>query len=321
MITGSWIVKGLREFTLGGYEKASKSFTALPDITKTSVLITGSNSGIGLAAAKQLAKRGATVHLACRNEERAEKAKTEILEEHPSSNVFVHLLDISKLPTIKPFVEKLSQDYQIDTLVNNAGCMVHGTDSSKRLTAQNFEVNCATNTIGTYILTKAFLSLPSTPSKIITVSSGGMYTEKLNPNFGMSPTETLPEKPEKSGPYIKDATQVYAQNKRQQVVFMEELTKKYQSTEFSTMHPGWAETEAVKNSMPDFHKKMEGKWRSPDQGADTIVYLGLEKVESGKFWLDRKPVSTKLLIDCRGGDNQSNRDVLMKNLDSLYAEF
>merc|ERR1712179_729022 len=164
----------------------------------------------------------------------------------------------------------------------------------------------------------------------------------LNPNFGMTPREnaSLPDKLTEC--YTKDATQVYAQNKRQQVVFMEELCKKYKSSvEFSTMHPGWAETEAVKNSMPDFHKKMEGKWRSPDQGADTIVWLclkengggnggncgenggenGGENDENGKFWLDRKMVGTKLLVDCRGGDGQANRDVLMKNLEHLYAQF
>merc|ERR1712087_656009 len=109
---------------------------------------------------------------------------------------------------------------------------------------------------------------------------------------------TAKDFPEKlTGCYTKDATQIYAQNKRQQVVFMEELTKIHKNTEFSTMHPGWAETVAVKQAMPDFHKKMEGKWRSPDQGADTIVYLSLvDDYESGKFWLDRRVASTQLMF-------------------------
>lgn len=313
MITAAWIIKGLREFTLGGYDKAAKSFTALPATTTRSVLITGSNSGIGLAAAKALAARGAVVHLACRNGQRAETAKNEILSENPESQVHVHLLDISKLPSIKPFVEELVKEFKIDTLVNNAGCMVHGASTEKRWTAEKFEVNCATNTIGTYILTKSFLSQPAPPTKIITVSSGGMYTERLDPHFGLTPNWQ---------DYSKDATPVYAQNKRQQVSFMEELAKQHAATtEFSTMHPGWAETAAVKQAMPDFHKKMEGKWRSPEQGADTIVWLALqEKVESGKFWLDRKQASTRLMVDW-SSESAEKRAILMQNLDKLYDQF
>lgn len=306
----------MREFTLQGYNRASKNFQTLPESipSSTNVLITGSNSGIGLAAATQLAKRGATIHLACRNLERANIAKDEILEQIPQAVVHVHLLDISKLGTIKDFTTKLLEEHQINILVNNAGCMVHGTDKELRITADSYEVNTATNTLGTYLLTKEVLNNAEqfNLKKVITVSSGGMYTVNLDENYGLSKDWTT---------YPKDATMVYAQNKRQQVIFMEELAKLHTDIKFATMHPGWAETVAVKQAMPDFHKKMEGKWRSPDQGADTIVYLSLvDDYESGKFWLDRRVASTQLMFDFSSSAS-AKRERLMRNLDEAVREF
>jgi len=86
------------------------------------------------------------------------------------------------------------------------------------------------------------------------------------------------------------------------------------------MHPGWAETDAVKNAMPDFHRKMEGKWRSPDQGADTITWLTLNKVETGKFWLDRQQAGTHLMFDF-SSSSKTNREKLMTNLQTIYKAF
>jgi len=312
MITANWIAKGLREFTLQGYERASQNFKPMDSSFSGSVLITGSNSGIGFAAAEQLASRYATVHLACRNAERAKAAQERLLKKLPSAKVHVHQLDISKLGTIKPFVTELVKTHEINVIVNNAGCMVHGTDKEKRLTSEGYEVNCATNTLGTYMLTQAFLDSAKTSlKKVITVSSGGMYTEKMDPDLGMA---TNWDK------YPKDATALYAKNKRQQVVFMEQLAEQYGDVSFCTMHPGWAETDAVKNAMPDFHRKMEGKWRSPDQGADTITWLTLNKVETGKFWLDRQQAGTHLMFDF-SSSSKTNREKLMTNLQTIYKAF
>merc|ERR1712062_618324 len=182
---------------------------------------------------------------------------------------------------------------------------VHGTDDRK--TAENYEVNCATNCIGTFLLTKGLLEQVNAPERVITVSSGGMYTQKLQVDTGFKEDQT----------FAKDATALYAVNKRQQVVFMEELSKKYCNSQFFTMHPGWAETTAVKESMPDFHRQMEGSWRSPDEGADTITYLAIaDGLVSGKFWLDRKPQTTHLWGGFHGNsENKSNRDKFMANLD------
>ena len=81
----------------------------------------------------------------------------------------------------------------------------------------------------------------------------------------------------------------HSHNKKSpQVILTEEWAKLHSSIHFSSMHPGWADTPAVQNSMPDFHRRMEGKLRSSMEGADTIVWLACkEEIEckSGLFFL------------------------------------
>lgn len=327
MLTTNFIYTGYKEFTKNGYLKASQKFKDLPKSYAGNVLITGSNSGIGLATAKLLYEKGAHVHLACRNEERAENARKEILDSCSSQGqVSVHKLDISDLKSIKPFITNLKStqpNLNFTALVNNAGCMVHGTDPKKRiLQSNNYEINCATNSLGTYLLTDQFLkNYSSSLKKVVTVSSGGMYTKKLEPNLGFD---------KNWGNFPKDATGLYASNKRQQVVFMEELAKIHSKPSssnpifFATMHPGWADTAAVRTAMPDFYERFQGNWRTPEMGADTIVYLLVEEQkmsESGKFWLDREIKPTKLTFDFSWGSDDGDRKVLMKNYEKVVKEF
>merc|ERR1712183_424289 len=292
------------------------------------ILITGSNSGIGFASAQILAEKGAHVHLACRNATRAEDAKNKILEGNElarsENRVSTHILDVSDLESIQKFIQDLNEkNVKINTLVNNAGCMVHGSNLDKRILSKTgYEVNCATNTIGTYLLTKYFLEdkiQTESLKKVITVVSGGMYTEKLKPNYGMEKNPKIP-----SSDFPKDATQVYAQNKRQQVVFMEELKNSKNNIFFATMHPGWADTNAVRVAMPDFYEKFEGKWRSPEEGADTICYLATQQFDesrNGKFWLDRAERDTHLTMDFFGVASKDDRVRFMDNLNKIADEF
>lgn len=319
-------IKGYFNFTLNGWNKNSKNFKPLSDTipssnTPASILITGSNSGIGLAAAEHLASKNATIHMACRSLERAENAKNDILQKNQNAKIVLHQLDVSKLETIDKFVANFLTTHKIDILINNAGCMVHGTDKDKRHNAQGYEINCATNLLGTYILTKSFLERSSSKiDKVITVSSGGMYTVNLDPEYGFKKNwENIPS----------DAAQVYAFNKRSQVVFMNELSNEYENTFFGTMHPGWAETEAVKNALPEMHRRLQGNWRSPAQGADTINYLchkqldeNVMKKENGKFWFDRSIAEENVTFSIVGSSNsKTNRTKLMSNLNSVYNEF
>jgi hypothetical protein len=88
--------------------------------------------------------------------------------------------------------------------------------------------------------------------------------------------------------------QAYAETKRAEVILTEIWAEKQTDTPMivSAMHPGWADTKAVKNSLPLFRTFTRPLLRTPEQGADTIVWLAvnphLEHTDSGQFWFDRK---------------------------------
>lgn len=282
-----WFVKGLQEYTKGGFEAAAKHFNPGDldvNLSGRSFLITGANSGIGKATAHELAKRGGTVHLVCRNKGRAEAAKDEIVEQSKNQNVFVHVVDMSSARQVWEFVQSFTQSNNVHVLINNAGCMVN----QRELTEEGIEKNFATNTLGTYILTTALIPALKTSEdpRVITVSSGGMLVQKLN----------VDDLQWEKGPF--DGTMAYAQNKRQQVVLTERWASQHPEVHFSSMHPGWADTPAVQSSMPDFHAKMKSKLRTEAMGADTVVWLAVSamapKQPSGLFFQDRKAVATHL---------------------------
>jgi len=284
-----WIVKGLREYTSGGFSSAAKGFNQADldvDCKGKAYMITGANSGIGNQAALEIAKRGGTIHMVCRNPEYGEEARKELKELSDNSAIHLHILDISKPRDVTKFVKKFKEENEkLDVLINNAGCMVN----KRELNEEQLEKNFATNTLGTFLITNGLLSLlsKSEEPRVVTVSSGGMLVQKLD-------AEDLQF--EKMSPF--DGTMAYAQNKRQQVVMTEAWAREHKDIHFSVMHPGWVDTPAVRNSMPDFYAKMRDKLRSVDQGADTVVWLSIAKdplkKPSGLFWQDRACVNTHL---------------------------
>ncbi|XP_043927613.1 dehydrogenase/reductase SDR family member 12 isoform X3 [Protopterus annectens] len=209
------------------------------------------------------------------------------------------------------FAQKFSQENKsLNVLVNNAGCMVN----QRELTEDGLEKNFATNTLGTYILTTALIPLLETSEapRVITVSSGGMLVQKLNVN----------DLQFESGQF--DGTMAYAQNKRQQVILTEQWAKLHKNIHFSVMHPGWADTPAVRSSMPDFYEKMKNRLRTEAQGADTVVWLAVSPAAShhpsGLFFQDRKPVSTHLPL-AQTRSSQEEEEKLLKSLQQLTEKF
>ncbi|XP_068234906.1 dehydrogenase/reductase SDR family member 12-like [Palaemon carinicauda] len=310
-----WFLKGLKEYTRGGYQAASKNFKEQDldvDCTGRHYMITGANSGIGKCIATEIAKRGGNIHMVCRNSTTAEEAKKEIVEISGNENVFVHILDMSQPKSVHQFANDFENSNEsLHALINNAGCMVN----QRELTEDNLEKNFATNTLGTYILTRSLLPLlkKSEKARVVIVTSGGMLVQKLN-------TDDLQF--EKMNPF--DGTMAYAQNKRQQVVMTERLAVQHPEIHFSCMHPGWADTPAVRSSMPDFYNKMKDKLRTPEEGADTAVWLAIspsaELHKSGLFFQDRTPVSTHLPLAwtkvCSDVEEK-----LMKSLEELAVQF
>jgi len=310
-----WLVKGLREYTASGYTAASAKFTESDlDVSCEGkcYMITGCNSGIGKVTALEIGKRGGTVHMVCRNPETAGEARKELMEVSGNSNYHLHILDMSQPRDVNSFVRKFTNDNsKLDVLINNAGCMVN----QREVVEDGLDKNFATNTLGTYILTSGLAPLleQSDQPRVVTVSSGGMLVQKLN-------LDDLQF--EKMTKY--DGTMVYAQNKRQQVEMTEEWSKKFPKIHFSVMHPGWADTPAVRSAMPDFYAKFKDKLRTAEQGADTVVWLAVSgaaiQSPSGKFWQDRQSVSTHLPLAWTQS-SQEDRDKLMKVLSEMKEKY
>ncbi|XP_061648012.1 dehydrogenase/reductase SDR family member 12 [Phyllopteryx taeniolatus] len=304
-----WFMKGLQEYTKSGYEAAAKTFVVSDldvNLTGRAFLITGANSGLGKATAQEIASRGGTVHMVCRDKGRAEAAKQEIMELSKNQNVYIHIVDMSSARQVWEFAQNFSQSNDLHVLINNAGCMVN----QRELTEEGLEKNFATNTLGTYILTSALIpALKKTQDpRVVTVSSGGMLTQKLN----------VDDLQFEKGAF--DGTMAYAQNKRQQVILTERWAAQHKDIHFYSMHPGWADTPAVKLSMPSFHAKMQNKLRTEAMGADTVVWLAVSeaaaKQPSGLFFQDRRAVAMHLPLAWSKSTTQ-DQDKLLAALHEL----
>lgn len=245
-------------------------------------LITGGNAGLGLATARGLARLGAEVWLLCRDQARGDAAAERIRHETGSRDVFVSALDVSDLSAVRHFTARFPRP-RIDVLINNAGVLL---DRHAR-TRDGLEQTLATNLVGPFLLTMRLLARlrKSDDGRVIMVSSGGMYTQRL----AVSDLDAPPE------PF--DGVKTYARTKRAEVVLAELWHDTLADTgvTFSSMHPGWADTPGVRTSLPRFWAVTRLILRTPDEGADTIVWLGAAarvKGQGGRFWFDRAPVST-----------------------------
>ncbi|CAG9462547.1 unnamed protein product [Pedinophyceae sp. YPF-701] len=316
--TVQFVMTGMKHFTKSGYEKHAKEWAKAPDdvmqrsLRGRTAVVTGANQGIGFQASVDLARRGCKLIMVCRNQGRGEEARKKVQEASGNDDVHLHLCDVSSLDSIQRFVDELeAQSAPVSILVNNAGVMIN----EPRPSADGFETNFATNTLGTFALTRRMLPAlrRGAPARVITVTSGGMLTEPLE-------VEDLEGK--RMSKF--DGTKQYARNKRQQSALCERMAEVYGRDEaapvrFYTMHPGWTGTEGVKNAMPDFDKSMGDKFRTLEQGADTITWLALadeDKLEQGGFYLDRKPWPKHLTL-ARTSYSSADVDRLWTQLETM----
>lgn len=244
-------------------------------------LITGGNAGLGLAAAERLAGLGATVYVAARSRERNETAVSHIRARTNNPQVYGLELDVSERTAVAQFATHFQQQTnRLDILIHNASVLL----PERRASADGLELTLATNLIGPFLLSHLLRPLleKSAPARVIWVSSGGMYTQKLDLDALQNPPEPF------------NGTIAYAQTKRAQVLLSRMMAERWaaQGIASNAMHPGWADTPGVQTSLPTFRKLMRLGLRSPEQGADTIVWLAaaprLAGV-SGQFWFDRRP--------------------------------
>jgi NAD(P)-dependent dehydrogenase (short-subunit alcohol dehydrogenase family) len=245
-------------------------------------LVTGANSGLGYAVSHGLAERGAAVHLLCRSAERGAAARDAIRAQTGNPEVYLEVVDVSSLESVAGFVAGFSPP-RVDALVHNAGVL----PDAREVTPDGLERTVATHLVGPFLLTR-LLAPRLQDARVVFVSSGGMYTKRLDVD-ALTRLE---------GRY--DGVEAYAQTKRGQVVLSEQLARELAAsgTTVNAMHPGWAATPGVERSLPRFWRAMESRLRTPEQGADTALWLAVaERVagQTGLFWFDRRPAPTHLL--------------------------
>jgi len=215
---------------------------------------------------------------------RGERARAVVAEHADGGAVAVHLADLSRPAEVRAFAERFAAEQDaLHVLVNNAGVLL----SERTETPDGIETVFATNVLGPFLLTNLLLGLleRSAPSRVVNVSSGGMYTARLD----VSDLQT--ERRAYDGP------DVYARTKRAEVVLTELWAERLAGTGVTVhaMHPGWADTPGVSGSLPRFHAVTGPLLRTPDEGADTIVWLGAAAepaLRSGRFWHDRRERAT-----------------------------
>lgn len=276
-----FIVPVIYDFSKLGYNSARKSFKAITtNLSTKTAIVTGASSGIGFEAALKLAKRQATVILVGRNEKKLESAKEKIISESGNNKISIEVADLSLMKETKSLANKISEKFDsIDILINNAGALFN----SREVTEEGYEKSVALLLYSPFLLTNLLLTNLKNAkegSRIVNVSSGGMYTQKLD-------LEDLESKKNYNGAVA------YAKAKRGLVIVSEYWAKIFQADKISSycMHPGWADTEAVQDSLPGFYTMTKSILRTPEEGADTIYWLAASdelKKTTGGFYLDRK---------------------------------
>ena len=143
----------------------------IPDLSGRTAIVTGANSGLGQVTARELARAGAAVIVACRNTAKGETAATAIRDAiGPDADVAVARLDLAELASVREFADRVSAEHdRVDLLINNAGVMA----PPRRLTVDGFESQLAINHLGHFALTGRLLArlLAAPAPRVVTVSS------------------------------------------------------------------------------------------------------------------------------------------------------
>jgi retinol dehydrogenase 14 len=253
----------------------------------TTVLITGGTSGIGNATAVAMAAMGANVVVVGRNQERGGAAVEEIKAQSHNESVELMLADLSVQAEVRRLAEEFLERYdRLDVLVNNAGLV----QSKRTETPDGIETTLAINHLAPFLLTNLLLGCleQSAPSRVITVSSEAQ-------RWGTMDFEDMQSRRKYRG------FPVYGMTKLANIMFTYELAERLDGTGViaNCLHPGSVGTNFGQNNrgaMALFFRTFKPFMRSPEQGADTLIWLASSpEVDgvSGKYFSDRKEIEAK----------------------------
>ncbi|KAF1797256.1 hypothetical protein V8B55DRAFT_1576907 [Mucor lusitanicus] len=272
------------------------------DLTGKVVIVTGSNSGIGLENARVLSSVGAKVIIPCRTLEKANGAIQEIKKTVPQADLVPMQLDLSDLSSIEAFANAfLALDLPLHILINNAGIMA----CPKSFTKDGFETQFGVNHLGHFYLTELLTDKlkQSAPARVVIVSSSGN-----SQMLGARGIDFDNLNAEKRYSYFK----VYGQSKLANILHAKELQRRFDAQNVDitvvSLHPGFVESNLMRHSsvamVLDFFCCMRNYKTSFQEmstkkqvgvGASTNVYCAVSPdIKGGAFYSDNA-VNTILL--------------------------
>lgn len=254
------------------------------------VIITGSNTGIGKETARGLARDGARVVMACRDTQKAEAARADIVATTGNSGVEVMALDLGSKASIRAFAAAFRAKYdRLDVLVDNAGLW----PTTRSTTADGLETTFGVNHVGTFLLTQELLPVlkASAPSRIVVLSSALHYRGKMEWD------DLMFERRAYSG------TTAYNQSKLANVLFTKALARRLAGTgvTVNAVHPGVVATELARDYPRILLKIASLFLLTPEKGAACSLHVAtapeLAGVSGEYFEKSRAKIASKAALD------------------------
>lgn len=248
------------------------------------VVVTGGNSGIGLATAHELAGRGATVCLACRNQEKAAAARAEILERTPGAEVDILPLDLASMDSVRAFAELLAERHpKVDALVNNAGAAPFG----QQFTEQGYEMQFGANYLAPFLLSHLVLprlraaAADTADARFVHVSSLGHVFGRIDPaSF--------------RGRNFYFSVLAYAQSKLGNAMFSYALARRLpDGITSNAVHPGIVDSHIFREFPKPVYAVMKLGLASPQRSAKLNADLAIGdeyRGRTGEFLTAQRPM-------------------------------
>ena len=278
----------LLDFTRFGYQRGRRRWSPMStSLAGKHIVLTGANSGLGLATARALLEARAILTAVIRDPNKIDAMQAELTKETGRAADSVELCDMSLLSDVDALCDRLlAKGESIDVLINNAGALFNDYAETR----EGIERSAALLLLAPWRMTEQLLPLlenHNSAARVINVVSGGMYTQKLRC------AQLVMTEQDYNG------SVAYARAKRALTVVTEQWAEDWQARNVvvNSMHPGWADTPGVQSALPGFRRITQSVLRSSDEGADTIVWLARAKEAdqvTGKLFLDREPRTTHL---------------------------